>query len=92
MTFVWDAANLEHIAKRGWGVEDVEEAFSDSYRIRTDAYNTPFEKRRAITGSTSYGDIITVVYTVRGNGIRPFSVQTRSRDIARYKRMRKEKK
>ncbi len=91
MTFVWDAANLEHIAKRGWEVEDVEEVFSDPQRIRTDAYNAAFEKRRAITGSTRYGDIITVIYTVRGKSIRPFSVQTRAKDVARYKRMRKEK-
>ena len=64
MKFVWDDANLEHVAKRGWEVEDVEEAFSNPHRIRTDAYNTLTEKRRAITGSTVYGDIITIIYTV----------------------------
>lgn len=91
MTFVWDDANLAHIAKRGWDVEDVEEAFADPYRIRTDAYNTPTEKRRALTGQTTYGDIITIIYTARDKTIRPFSVQIKPREVARYKRMRKEK-
>ena len=92
MRFAWDDANLEHIAKRGWEVEDVEEAFADPYRIRTDAYNTAFEKRRAITGQTSYGDIITVIYTVRGEAMRPFSVQVKQREVERYKRMRRDKR
>lgn len=90
MTFVWDDANLDHIAKRGWEVEDIEDAFADPYRIRTDAYNTFAEKRRALTGQTSYGDVITIIYTVREGAIRPFSVQTKPKEVARYKRMRTE--
>lgn len=91
MRFVWDDANLEHISKRGWEVADVEEAFADPYLIRTGAYNTPTEKRRAVTGQTSYGDIITIVYTMRGEAVRPFSVQIRAKDIERYKRRRRGK-
>ncbi len=75
-----------------WEAEDVEEVFADPYRIRTDAYNTAFEKRRAITGQTSCGDIITVIYTVRSETVRPFSVQVKLREVERYKRMRREKK
>ncbi len=61
------------------------------YRIRTDAYNIPFEKRRAITGQTNYGVIITIVYTVEGEAVRPFSVQIKRKEVERYKRMRKGK-
>lgn len=64
--FEWDDANIGHLARHGIDPEEAEEAMCDAKRVRTEAYNTPFEKRYAIIGKTSGGRILFVMFTKRG--------------------------
>jgi uncharacterized DUF497 family protein len=50
--FDWDEANIDHIADHDVAPFEVEEAFTDPDRIAAEAYNTPTERRRALTGAT----------------------------------------
>jgi uncharacterized DUF497 family protein len=84
--FDWDDSNINHIARHGLEPEDVEEALADTKRIRADAHNTPFEKRIAIIGANTYGNIIKVVYTERENKIRVVTAYlANNRDKHRYR-------
>jgi uncharacterized protein len=68
--FDWDDHNINHVARHNLDPEDAEDAVLDPRRVRTDAYNVPFEKRQAIIGMTERGEIIKVVYTKRGDKFR----------------------
>ncbi len=68
--FDWDEHNIEHIARHAVETWEAEEALLDPRRIRTGAYNTPFEKRYAVVGATEGGRIVFVAYTQRRDRIR----------------------
>jgi uncharacterized DUF497 family protein len=88
--FEWDDSNTNHIADHGLYPEDVEEAFLDKRRIRTNAYNSPFEKRLAIIGKTSFGLILKVVYTKRGDKVRVVTaMEANNAQKSRYRKGRK---
>jgi len=68
--FVWDAANIEHIAQHDVEPDEAEDAFADPNRLSREAYNTPTERRRAIIGRTAGGRLLDVVYTRNGRFVR----------------------
>ena len=56
----------------------------------TDAYDVPRERREALVGATGEGRILFVVYTIRGEKVRPVTARDAS-DVQkrRYRRGRR---
>ena len=69
MAFIWDDANLEHIARHGVDDLEAEEALRDPRGVPAPAYNRD-ERRLAFIGATSAGRRLYTVYTKRGGDIR----------------------
>lgn len=68
MTFHWDDANTEHIARHDVEPEEAEEAATDPDRVAAPAYRSQSgERRQAMTGRTEDGRILTVILTRRGD-------------------------
>lgn len=69
MSFDWDYANEEHIARHGVTPEEAEDALADPDRKATRSYtvfNGPnSETRAAVIGKTFDGRILVVVITAR---------------------------
>jgi len=70
--FDWDDSNEWKIEER-YDIEDVQEVFYDRFRQRGPSYNMGSEQRRATFGSPDEYRVISVVYTMRGDKIRPIS-------------------
>jgi len=66
--FEWDDRNIAHIARHRVTPREAEEAMVDPRRTRAAAYDVAGERRYAITGRTTRGRLITVVYTYAGEG------------------------
>ncbi len=87
--FEWDEANIDHIADHSVEPVEVEEAFADPDRVAAEAYNTATERRRALTGATEAGRLLTVVYTRRHGPIRVVMARDADdREAQRYDRRR----
>lgn len=71
MDFVWDEANIDHIARHKIESEEAEEAATDPQRVPAPAYRTANgERRQVVSGKTDDGRLLTVVLTRRTDGFR----------------------
>lgn len=76
----------------GHGVDpmEVEEALLDPQGFGVDAYDAPGESREALVGATEEGRTLLVVYTMRGERIRPITARAASDgQKRRYRRRRR---
>ncbi|MGH3090212.1 MAG: BrnT family toxin [Rubrobacteraceae bacterium] len=81
--------NEGHIARHGIEVFEVEEALEDPGWFGVQAYDVPGESRRAMVGATSAGRILFVVYTMRGDKVRPITARDADdNDKRRYRARR----
>ena len=87
--FDWDDGNIDHIARHGLEPYEVEEALLDPNLLTVTSRKTT-ERRFAITGASEAGRILFVVYTLRGDDIRP--VTAREANATQRRRYRKEQK
>jgi uncharacterized protein len=72
MTFDWDGANKDHIAAHGVTPREVEEVFAnDPMDLELQVING--EDRYASVGHTRLMRILLVVWTLRGEAIRPIT-------------------
>ncbi len=88
--FEWDEGNEGnegHVRDRGVDPGETEEALLDPDRVGADAYNVPWERRDAAIGATSVGRILYVVYTLRGEKVRP--ITARDADDGQKRRYRR---
>jgi uncharacterized protein len=76
--FDWDESNEDHILTHGVEPGEVEEALLDPEGFGTDAYDVPREQREALVGATGEGRILFVVYTMRGEKVRPVTARAAS--------------
>ncbi len=88
--FDWDDANIDHIARHGLEPYEVEEALLDPDLLTVTAHKATTERRFAIIGASEAGRILFVVYTLRGDDIRP--VTAREANATQKRRYRKEQK
>ena len=63
--YLWDDANLDHIARHNVEDYEAEEALEDPERVVGSAYNSRNERRYSIIGGTLGGRILHIVYTLR---------------------------
>lgn len=78
--FIWDEANILHIARHNVLPEEAEDAFFDTDNILDeDSKHSTIEERFIIIGKTQTGRILYQVFTIREHKIRVIS----SRDINR---------
>ena len=85
--FEWDETNLEHLEKHGFSRADAEAVITDPRRVRVDSYNARGEKRYGVIGRGTGGDILHVVFVLRGSNIRPFHCRAATpAEKRRYKR------
>jgi uncharacterized DUF497 family protein len=89
MDFDWDRANIEHIALHSITPEEIEQVFANN-PVEIDFATVNDEDRWTIIGHTNASRFFFVVFTMRGNLIRPvtaFEASKRFRDeFARAKR------
>jgi uncharacterized DUF497 family protein len=88
--FEWDESNEEHVQAHGVEPAEVEEALLDPERTRTDARRGPGERRLAFIGATEEGRILFVIYTRRGDKVRP--ITARDADDAQKRRHRQRRR
>lgn len=69
--FDWDESNEEHVLDPA----EVEEAVLDPDGIGADARNVAGEERAALIGATESGRVLHVVYTIRGERVRPITAR-----------------
>lgn len=88
--FDWDESHEDHILTHGVEPGEVEEALLDPEGFGTDAYDDPREQREALVGATGKGRILFVVYTIRGEKVRPVTARDASdAQKRRYRRGRR---
>jgi uncharacterized protein len=88
--FDWVESNEDHILTHGVEPGEVEEALLDPEGFGTDAYDVPREQREALVGATGEGRILFVVYTIRGEKVRPVTARDASdAQKRRYRRGRR---
>jgi uncharacterized DUF497 family protein len=88
--FDWDEGNERHVLDHGVDPMEVEEALLDPERLRADARNVPEERRLAFIGATEEGRILLVIYTKRGEKVRPITARDASDEQKRrYRRGRR---
>jgi uncharacterized DUF497 family protein len=67
-----------------------EEALLDPYGAGADARNVAGERREALIGATEFGRILHVVYTLRGEKVRPITARAADEtEKRRYRRGRR---
>ncbi|WP_082537358.1 MULTISPECIES: BrnT family toxin [unclassified Aureimonas] len=82
--FQWDDGNWPKCAKHGLTREEIEEVFRNGPRMRPDPTASSEERFNAV-GTTHEGRHVFVVFTLRGDLIRPISARFMHRkEIARY--------
>jgi uncharacterized DUF497 family protein len=78
--FDWDAGNLiKNAGKHRVGPEEAEEVFFRAPWIVDDTRPGDGESRFSAVGATEQGRILRVLFTIRGNKIRPISCRPASR-------------
>jgi hypothetical protein len=70
--FEWDAGNILHLARHNVVPGEAEQAILDPHAIVLEVQNEDEERLKA-TGRTSAGRMIVVVFTFRGEAIRPIT-------------------
>ncbi len=87
--FDWDDGNIEKNKKHNVDWRDIEETFLGSrVLISEDEKHSEREARYLAYGKTNKGRILTIVFTVRKNKIRPIS----ARDANKKEKMKYEEK
>lgn len=87
MRFVWDDANLEHIARHGIEDYEAEEVFEDPDVRPFDAQNRRGERRFGVFGMTEDGRILVVIYILRSGDIRVVTARdAEPKEKRRYRR------
>ncbi len=85
--FDWDEGNEDHATRHGVEVYEIEEALLDPDGVTGEAYGVGPERREAVIGETYHGRIVFVVYTVRGDRVRPISArEATDKEKRRYRR------
>jgi len=88
--FDWDESNEGHVLGHGVDPMEVEEALLDPHGAGADARNVAGEKREALIGATEFGRILHVVYTMRGEKVRPITARAADgTEKRRYRRGRR---
>lgn len=95
-TLDWDAGNTEKLTKHNVSVDGIEEFFDSDFvfvgrllETETLKWN---ENRYAIFGETLSGRWMTIIWTIRGNSIRPISCRSmRPNEEKEYERRRRKK-
>ena len=86
MEFVWDQANVEHIARHGVEPEEAEEAATDPRRAPFPAHSG----RVGVIGRTAVGRILVVILERRGSAWRVITARDATpgekRAYRRYRR------
>lgn len=70
--FNWDVGNIGHVARHGVSTDEVEEAILDPNTILLEIQACDEERVESV-GATSGGRILVVVFTWRGEAIRPIT-------------------
>jgi uncharacterized protein len=88
--FLWDEANIDHIAAHGVTPTEAEDVILDPRFIGGQARGTSTERRYAVIGATAAGRILHVVYTVIDEAYRVITAyDANDRQKHRYRRGRK---
>jgi uncharacterized protein len=70
--FDWDAANIKHLARHRIRREEVEEVFANGPAIVDYEFFDP-EDRWSAVGATNSLRVLVIIFTVRGERIRPIT-------------------
>jgi uncharacterized protein len=70
--FEWDEANISHLARHGISPAEAEDAILDPHALLLEIQAGGEERVKAV-GLTSSGRIVVVVFTLRGEAIRPIT-------------------
>lgn len=71
--FHWDDANLDHLASHNVRPDEAEQAVLDPHALLLEIQTDGEEERTKALGITTSGRIIVVVFTFRGEAIRPIT-------------------
>jgi uncharacterized DUF497 family protein len=71
--FDWDDGNQAHVARHDVSVKDVQDAILDPFCLLESSGVRQGELRYKVTGETSEGRIIVVVFQIRRGAIRPIT-------------------
>ena len=83
--FEWDAANRAHCRKHGVTPAEIESVFAGNPRIAPDWKHSAREARFLAIGRTEEGRPAFVVFTMRGDRIRPLSARyMHAKEAAQY--------
>ena len=74
--FDWDDANRSHLAQHDISPDEAEQAILDPYAVLLEIQTGGEEERTKALGATASGRILTVIFTFRGDAIRPITAYT----------------
>lgn len=81
--FEWDEGNIDHVARHDLTTAEAQEAILDPNAIMLEIQFEEEERTKAV-GRTNRGRILVVVFTFRGDAIRPitaYDAMKRDQDI-----------
>jgi uncharacterized DUF497 family protein len=81
--FDWDSHNIEHLAKHAVTIREAEQAILDASAILVEMQEHDSEARIQTVGITAQGRILTVIFTFRGESIRPVTAFDAPRRLQR---------
>jgi uncharacterized protein len=85
--FDWDSGNEAKCQKHGVSVFEIEDIFARRVLILNDPHDAIIERRLRAIGATAEGRAVFVVFTLRGNRIRPLSARyMHKREVQRYEK------
>ncbi len=83
--FEWDDGNRLHCRKHGMEPAEIETVFQGAPRVAPDRKHSDAEARFLAIGRTREGRAAFVVFTMRGNLIRPLSARyMHAKEVANY--------
>ena len=89
MKFVWDIGNLAHAQRHGVSAKGIEAAVTYG-AISPDLAHSNAEERFKAIGKTAAGRSVFVIFTLRGEGIRPVSARyMHGKEVEFYEKARK---
>ena len=74
--FDWDDANRGHLARHNVSPGEAEQAILDPHAIVVEIESGIGEDRTKAVGMTASGRVLAVVFTLRGEAIRPITAYT----------------
>lgn len=81
MEFDWDDDNRKHLARHRVSPQEAESAILDEDAVLLEIESEQSEERIKALGMTAAGRILAVVFTVRGEAIRPITAYTPPRRL-----------